>query len=93
MRYRYKQTGVIVESGDLLDSAVYIPITEEEPESITEDIEEAAVIEESPAEDVKEETRAHEEENVQQANAEAVEKEPAVKKTASRKRAVKMERK
>ena len=37
MKYRYKQTGIIVESGDLLDSAVYIPITEEEPESIEEE--------------------------------------------------------
>ena len=53
MKYRYKQTGIIVESGDLLDFAVYIPITEEEPESIAEDIEEVAVSEENTVEDAE----------------------------------------
>ena len=93
MKYRYKQTGIIVESGDLLDSAVYIPITDEEPESIAEDIEEVAVSEENTVEDAEEEARTHVEESVQQENAEAVEKGPVVKKTAPRKRSVKTDRK
>ena len=29
MKYRYKQTGIIVESDSVLDSTAYTPITEE----------------------------------------------------------------
>ena len=32
MKYRYKQTGIIVESGDMLDPATYTPVTENSPE-------------------------------------------------------------
>ena len=31
MKYRYKQTGIIVESGDMLDPATYTPVTENSP--------------------------------------------------------------
>jgi hypothetical protein len=43
MKYRYKQTGTIVESGIALDSAIFTPVTDEDGKEKTEPAKEPAV--------------------------------------------------
>ena len=39
MKYLYKQTGIVVESDDVLDSTMFKPIIEEKTEDLIEDSE------------------------------------------------------
>lgn len=39
MKYLYKQTGIVVESDDVLDSTMFNPIIEEKTEDLIEDSE------------------------------------------------------
>ena len=61
MKYLYKQTGIVVESDDVLDSTMFKPIIEEKTEDLIEDSEtETGVAEaentEEPVEELEEPT-------------------------------------
>ena len=54
MKYLYKQTGIVVESDDVLDSTMFKPIIEEKTEDLIEDSE--AENTEEPVEELEEPT-------------------------------------
>ena len=48
MKYLYKQTGIVVESDDVLDSTMFKPIIEEKTEDLIEDSETETGVAEAP---------------------------------------------
>ncbi len=58
MKYRYKNTGAVVESGIRLNPAIFEPVTEEENTSAKENV--SAIAEEISAEDIHVEEAADE---------------------------------
>ena len=76
MKYLYKQTGIVVESDDVLDSTMFKPIIEEKTEDLIEDSEtETGVAEaentEEPVEELKEPTEDSELPDIEEAKKEA----------------------
>ena len=54
MKYLYKQTGIVVESDDVLDSTMFKPIIEEKTEDLIEDSETGVAEAENTEEPVEE---------------------------------------
>ena len=54
MKYLYKQTGIVVESDDVLDSTMFKPIIEEKTEDLIEDSETETGVAENTEEPVDE---------------------------------------
>ena len=59
MKYLYKQTGIVVESDDVLDSTMFKPIIEEKTEEPVEELEEPT--EDSEIPDIEEPVEAKKE--------------------------------
>ena len=91
MKYLYKQTGIVVESDDVLDSTMFKPIIEEKTEDLIEDSETetgvAAENTEEPVEELEEPTEDSEIPDIE----EPVEakKEASAKNTRKRKQTAK----
>lgn len=56
MKYLYKQTGIVVESDDVLDSTMFKLIIEEKTEDLIEDSETETGVAEEPVEELEEPT-------------------------------------